>query len=139
MASQLHFRASRGDGMLTFSVVSAQGILIFGALSAAAYITRRSDPAAHKRFITLATLGLVDAAIFRTHLSWVHHSFPHTNLVVDLLVLSLVFYDLWSLHRIHRATLWGSLFFITVQRLAIPIGSTPAWHTFARWIQSWNL
>jgi|GEM_PF-166375 len=139
MASQLHFRAGRGDAELTFSVISAEGILLFGALSAASFITRRSDPAAHKRLITLATIGLVDAAIFRTQLSWVHHSLPHTDLVVDLMVLSLVFYDLWSLHKIHRATLWGSLFFITVQRLAFPVGSTPAWHTVARWIQSWNL
>lgn len=139
MASQLHFRASRGVGMLTFSIISLHGMLIFGVMAALSYAARTRNLAAHKRFILLATFGLIDAALYRWPWSFIHHSFYHDFFVVDMFVLLLAVYDLWSTHRIHRATWTGALFIIAMEQLAIPIGSTPAWHAVARWIQTWNL
>lgn len=139
MASQLRFRAGRGADMLTFSAVSLAGMCLFGVLAAGAYATRKSDLAAHKRLILMATLGLLDAAIHRLHLPIFHHQIEHAFLAVDFLLVLLVAYDLFSLHRIHRATLWGSIYFVLVQQLALPLGATPAWHAVARWIQCLNV
>jgi hypothetical protein len=54
----------------------------------------------------------------------------------DIFVLLLVFYDLWSMHRVHRATLGAGAFLILVQQLSIPMGATSGWHAFAGWVQS---
>jgi len=48
-------------------------------------------------------------------------------------------YDLWSTRKIHRATLWGSVFVILIEGSRDMIGATQYWHTFARWMQSWNI
>ena len=139
MASQLHFRADRGVGMLTFSAVSFEGMLLFTVFAAMGYATRKRDLAAHKRYILLATLALVDAALFRLPIPFLHRQFNHDFLAIDSLVVIMAVYDFWSTRRVYRATLWGGVFMVIVEQLTIPLGSTAAWHTFDRWIQSWQL
>jgi hypothetical protein len=50
---------------------------------------------------------------------------------LGILVLLVIFYDLVSLHRIHRSTMWAGPFIFASVALAVPIGMTPAWHAFA--------
>jgi len=139
MASQLRFRASEGDTILTFSAVSFKAIFIFAVMAAMSYATRKRDTAAHKRYTLLATLGLLGAAVFRLPIPWVHEQVSHTFLTVDALAVAIAIYDLWSTHKVHGATLWGGLFLIVGQQVTIPIGESAAWHAFARWLQSWNI
>ena len=95
----------------------------------------RSNGPAHKRLVLLATLAVVSPAIdrwlafMRVQHTTIH--LPATYVVVNLLVLSLVVFDLSTIRRIHRATLLGGLFSIATGALAVPIARTAAWHTFA--------
>jgi hypothetical protein len=43
--------------------------------------------------------------------------------------------SLWSMHRVHRVTVWASLFVFIAQELRIPIGTTRPWLAFAGWVQ----
>jgi hypothetical protein len=43
------------------------------------------------------------------------------------------------MHKIHRATLWGTLLMALVQIVRVPIGQTGVWHFFARWFGSLGL
>ena len=138
MASQLHFRSERPD-ILTFSAVSFEGIFLFTVLASMAYATRKRDLAAHKRYIMLATLGLVDAALFRLSIPFLHHQLEHGFLTIDAIVLTMAAYDFWSTRRVHRATIWGGIILVVVEQLTMPMGGTGVWQAFARWIQSWGL
>jgi hypothetical protein len=42
--------------------------------------------------------------------------------------------NLWSLKRIHRATLIAGLFSIVMLLVAIPVGSTGPWMALANWM-----
>ncbi len=53
-----------------------------------------------------------------------------------LFLLPLVAYDLWSLRRIHRATLWAGGLLIAVHALRIPFAGTALWQGFAGWMQT---
>ena len=104
-------------------------ILIYASWSA----RRRSD--VHKRLILLATIALTDAALGR---------FPWGRMGVSpaggavaglgLLILLLVAYDLFSLHRLHRSTMWAAPITFAVGALAVPIGMTAAWHHLAAFL-----
>jgi hypothetical protein len=79
------------------------------------------------------------AAIARWPLGFVSRNAPVAALVSYIFLLILVAYDLWSTHKVHRATIWAGAFLIFVQQVRIPIGGTAAWHTFASWAQSLGL
>ena len=116
-----------------FYIVPLTDILIFATIIFFAF-RARSNPAAHKRLILVATTALLIAAIARWPV--VHRNNPKAALLSNLFLIVLVAYDLWSTRKIHRATLWASAFLIFVQQIRIPIGKTAAWHTFATWVQS---
>jgi len=50
---------------------------------------------------------------------------------LGVMVLLAILYDLVSLHRIHRSTMWAAPLVFAAGALAVPIGMTPAWHAFA--------
>jgi hypothetical protein len=107
------------------------GISWFAIVIFAAWRTRRK-PDTHKRLVLFATIGLVDAALGRfpwdkTGLS------PAAGAVAGLgfLILLVIVYDLVSLHRIHRSTLWAGPLTFAVGAFAVPIGMTATWHKFA--------
>jgi hypothetical protein len=61
---------------------------------------------------------------------------PHMlSVFVYSFLLLLIVCDLWSLRRVHRATIWASLFVVIAQELRLPIGSTGPWVTFAGWVK----
>jgi FtsH-binding integral membrane protein len=129
-------RGSAPPGVDTyfFYIVPMTDMVIFAALLFFAYRARR-DPSAHKRIIYIATAGILIAAIARFHVGWLFHKAPHAAIATYLFLLLLIAYDLWSTHKIHRATLWASSFLIFVQQIRLPIGKTAAWHSFAAAVQ----
>ncbi|WP_245632653.1 hypothetical protein [Edaphobacter aggregans] len=54
---------------------------------------------------------------------------------LGILVLLLIVYDLVSLRRIHRSTMWAAPLTFVVNALAVPIGMTQAWHSFAAMVK----
>ena len=85
------------------SAIATFAVLIFFS------IRLRSNGPAHKRLVLLATLTLIGAAIDRWPFAFIQKSHLMTNFILDLLVLSIVIFDLSTLRRIHRATLLGGL------------------------------
>jgi FtsH-binding integral membrane protein len=127
--------APPGLDAATFYVVPITDMLIFSTLIFFAF-RNRSNPAAHKRFILIATIGLMIAAVARWPFAPVDRNPIAAALVTYIFLLLLVGYDLWSIRKVHRATLWASAFLIVVQQIRVPIAKTAAWHAFAAWAVS---
>jgi len=107
------------------------GILGFIVVIYASWKTRR-QPDAHKRLILLATIGLVEAAFGR--FPWSRLGLPPAAGALTglgILIVLVIVYDLVSLHRIHRSTMWAAPLTLVVNAAAVPIGMTAAWHSFA--------
>ena len=119
----------------TFYMVPITDILMFATLVAFAFRARR-DSASHKRIILLATSGLMIAAFARWPVPILEGKILAATLATYIFLVALVVYDLWSTHRIHRATLWAGGFLVIVQNIRIPIAMTHAWLALAGWIQS---
>jgi hypothetical protein len=117
-----------------FFVVPLSNILVFATLIFFAF-RARLNPAAHKRYILLGTLALLVAAIARWPLALVNRQPIRAALLSYVFLLLLVAYDLWSTHKVHRATLWAGAFLVFVEQIAAPIGHTLVWHEFAGWVQ----
>jgi hypothetical protein len=94
----------------------------------------RFNPASHKRLILIATITLLGAAINRWPFEIILREPILINLIDDAFLLPLIAYDLWSMRKVHRATIWGGLFLIVMQQLELPIGSTAIWQGFATWV-----
>jgi hypothetical protein len=117
-----------------FFVVPTFDILAFAPLIFFAW-KYRSVPATHKRLILIATIAILDAAVARwpVHTSW--WGLHPAEWTTAAFLLPLIAYDLFALRKIHRATLWGSLFLLFLQQIRGPIGQSATWQTFAAWIQ----
>ena len=50
------------------------------------------------------------------------------DLVMLGLLLMLVVFDLFNLHRVSKYTLRGALFVVVVHAVRVPLGHTAAWH-----------
>lgn len=107
------------------------GITWFAMIIFAAWRARRK-PDTHKRLILLATIALTEAAFGR--FPWSRVGLPPAAGAVTglgVLILFVLAYDLISLHRIHRSTLWAAPITFAVGAFSVPIGMTAAWHSFA--------
>jgi hypothetical protein len=107
------------------------GIVGFTIVIYASWRARRR-PDAHKRLILVATMDLVAAAFGR--FPWARIGLPPAAGAVTglgILLLILIVYELVSIRRIHRSTMWAAPFVFASVALAVPIGMTAAWHAFA--------
>ena len=127
--------APPGVDTYRFYITPVTDMVIFGTLMFFVFRARRDSPA-HKRIIYIATVGVLIAAVARFPFPWVFHRAPHAAIASYAFLLLLIAYDLWSIHKIHRATLWAGGFLIFVQQIRLPIGKTAAWHSFAAGVQS---
>jgi len=118
-----------------FYIIPLSDMLVFAVLIALAFRARR-NPSVHKRLILVASIDLLIAAIARLPFGFVHRQPAHAGMVSYLFLFMLVAYDLWSTHKVQRATLWASAFMIFVYQVRIPLGKTQAWHAFATWVQA---
>ena len=117
--------------ILTSSAISLLGMVVFAIVIFASWRARRRSDA-HKRLVLYATISLCEAALGR--FPWSHIGLPPAaGAVIGLAVLLLfpLTYDLISLHRIHRSSMWAAPFTFVFGALAVPIGMTPAWHVLA--------
>ena len=130
--------APPGVDAKTVYIIPITDMLIFSVLVFFAY-RARFDSAAHKRIIIIATVALMIAAIARWPFSAVQGNPLAAQLVSYTFLLMLVAYDLWSTRKIHRATIWASVFLIFVQLIRFPIGQGAMWHAFATWAQNLRL
>jgi hypothetical protein len=115
----------------TFFIIPIQALLLFGLFIGLAY-RARFRPEAHKRLILIGTLSILDAAIGRWPIPYLQQHPPAQDFVLFAFLLALVLFDLISLHRVSKTTLWASAVFIVVNIAKVPIGLTPAWHHFAQ-------
>jgi hypothetical protein len=122
-------------GLLAVTFIDA---FDFAVLAGFAYALR-SDAAAHKRLIIIATACLTRAAFFRWHIPILFRQAYPAYAATYVFLLLLASYDLWSTRKIHRATIWGSLFLIVMGQLTRIIGASTPWHEFAHWVQSWGV
>jgi len=107
------------------------GIVGFTIVIYASWRARRR-PDAHKRLILIATMGLVAAAFGR--FPWARIGLPPAAgpaTGLGILLLILIIYELISIRRMHRSTMWAAPLVFASAALAVPIGMTPAWHAFA--------
>jgi hypothetical protein len=107
------------------------GIAGFAIVIYASWRARRR-PDAHKRLVLIATVSLVGAAFGR--FPWALIGLPPAAGAVTgigILLLILIVYELISIRRVHRSTLWAAPLVFASIALAVPIGMTPAWRGFA--------
>jgi hypothetical protein len=136
--------ASRPGGFLGVPVPPQQ-FLIYPMTDLALFavfvvfaIAKRRDTQSHKRFMLLATIGLLDAAIIR----WPFFDmtagigatpWTRTDIGVDLFLVPMIIWDLASRGRVHRVTLIGGLTIIASQPLRVMVSETHAWLNVAGW------
>jgi hypothetical protein len=95
-------------------------------------IAQRRNPQTHKRWMLLATVNLITAAIAR----WpgVLDLGPLAFFgLTDLFVVALAIWDFRTRGRLHPVTLWGGLLIIVSQPLRLVVSSTEGWLVFAQW------
>ena len=114
----------------TFYIVPMSGIAIFAVLVYLAY-KERFKPGAHKRLILIATIGISNAAVARWPIAVYATNPLAATLTMAAFLLLVVAYDLLSLHRVHKTTLWASLLVMVVILVRIPIGFSHPWQAFA--------
>jgi hypothetical protein len=124
--------ATLQDLQLFYATVDVD-LLIFVVLIAFA-IRMRKNIAAHKRLMLMATISILSPAPFRY--AFDHGSVEGALLMTYVFVVLLVVYDLWSRHKVHRATLWSACFMICAQQFGFPFGRSSAGHAFAAWLTS---
>jgi hypothetical protein len=104
------------------------------ALFVALAIARRRDAQAHKRWMLLASINLLPAAIARI---------PHPLLAgspigffgaTDLFLVAILVWDLVSRRRPHPVTAIGGFLLVASQPLRLALSGTDAWARFAAWL-----
>jgi hypothetical protein len=119
-----------GLGAETFYAIPMTGILTFAVLVYMAY-RDRFKPAAHKRLILIASIAISTAAVARWPVGFIQTHPPSRNLVILAFLLLVVVYDLLSLGRVLKTTIWASVFTMALLLGCVPLGFTPLWHAFA--------
>ncbi len=117
-----------------FLVVPFIDAFDFAVLAGFAYALRKNT-AAHKRLIIIATAGISGAAFSRWHVAILFHDAYAAYAASYVFFLLRATYDLWSTHRIHRATIWRSAFLAFMEQISRFIGpSAPGMPS--HWVQS---
>jgi hypothetical protein len=143
----LHERldAGFGESARAFTIVPVTAILTFAGFVIAAIVNRRR-PEWHKRFMLIATVALLQAAVARFFFLAATGGGPGmrpgfgppmpiertmtAGLLVDLLIVAAIVHDWRSDRRVHPAYWWGFGIFLAVQLLRPVIGHTQAWYSF---------
>ncbi len=122
---------------LQFLIVPLAALAVFGVLVALA-IVRRHDTQAHKRYMLLASIVMLEAAVGRWPFAFMSASSPipffdMPSLMTDLFLIPLFVWDIRSRGRLHPATVWGALTIVASHLLRMPLASTAGWQAFAGW------
>jgi len=121
--------------------ISLVAIVAFGSLFALA-MRNLNDPAAHKRYVLMATLAFVIGALNRIFAVLfdvgfdTHATYLPKYLCVDVFVLAMLAYDWRTLGAPHRATLIGAFVNVVPQVLHVPIVDSAAFIALTQWLAS---
>jgi hypothetical protein len=124
--------AGRGGGSFT----TIFDLIVFGVLASLAFQCRRR-PAAHKRLIMIASLGLLPPALMRWPIMHGHSSVAFVT-IYGVLIAMLLF-DLLSRKRMHPATLGAGLLYVALRNVpldAVLARNTTWWLDLATHAQS---
>lgn len=116
---------------LQFLAIPIFDMILFPAFAALAFV-RRHNSQSHKRWMLLATLNLITAAIARWPVVDTLGPLAYFALT-DLFIIALAMWDFRSRGRLHPVTLSGGLLLIISQPLRLFVSGTPAWLIFAQW------
>jgi hypothetical protein len=116
-----------------FLVVPLGDMLVFSILVGCGFYFRRR-PDIHKRLMLLATIGILAAAVARLPFGIMQAGPLAFFGLTDLFIIPVVVYDLLTLKRVHRATMFGAALIILSQPLRMMIGGTSLWFAFATWL-----
>jgi len=122
---------------LQFLTIPWVGLALF-AIFVTLAIVNRDNPQSHKRYMLLASFGILDAAVVRWPFDNMMAPLPIpgfdvSNLALDLFLVPIIVWDIVSRGRLHPVTLWGGLVLIASQPLRMVLGETNAWIAFAGW------
>ena len=137
--------AGYGDFALAFFIVPVSAISLFAGFIVAAIANIRR-PQAHKRFMLLATISLLQAATARVFFVLATGGGPGLRpglgqpalvfdtivprLIIELMIVAGIVYDWRTRGRPHPVWLIGAAVMTTVILLGGPLSGTPAWLTF---------
>ena len=116
---------------LQFLAIPIFDMILFAAFVWLA-IAQRGNPQTHKRWMLLATVNLVTAAIARWPGVLALGPLAFFGLT-DLFIVALAIWDFRTRGRLHPVTLWGGLLIIVSQPLRLVVSGTEGWLAFARW------
>ena len=124
----------RGVPPLVFLAIPLGDMVLFTInVSIALALRRRAEY--HKRFMVMATLGVLTAAIARIQVDFMQNAgLPAFFAATDLLVLGFIAADTIRNRRFHPAYAWGLALLIASQAARFAIAGTPQWAAFARWL-----
>jgi len=116
---------------LSFMAIPFFDMILFSGFVTMAYLERRNTQS-HKRWMVLATLNLVTAAIARWPV--INSLGPLAYFAItDLFVVALAIWDFKSRKKLHRVTLVGGLLLFISHPLRLVVSGTAAWLSFAAW------
>jgi len=137
-STQAAVAAGLEDAGKAFMIVPLGGLLFFATAIALA-IANAHRPEVHKRLMLLASISILDAAIFRWFLTFL----PETDwpppvtlaappaFVASILLLVAIVFDWRMRGRPHRVYVIGGTLHLAVKVLQGPISATAAWHSVA--------
>lgn len=119
---------------LAFLAIPLIDMVLFGGLVGTALALRRR-PAAHKRLMLLATLGLLTPAVARLPIDGLRAAglpaFFGAMIVCVLVALTI---DTVRNRRLHPAFAWGAAVVVVSVPLRLLFAQTAAWQSFAGWL-----
>lgn len=118
---------------LQFLAIPIFDMVLFASFVSVAVATRR-DVQSHKRWMVLATVNLLGAAVARWPVVIQSGSLWLFFGLTDLFIVALAVWDYRSRGRLHPVTLVGGLLIVISQPLRLVISLTPAWIAFAGWL-----
>ena len=112
--------------------------LVFFSIFVVWGLTQRWNKAVHKRVMLFSTIAILGPALNRWPFA-VTRSMAAQGAVFLAFPALIVLYDLVTLRKIHRSTLWASLLILLMVALIILVPGLGVWQRFTVWVQgtSW--
>src|SRR5262245_1060813 len=119
------------------AALSVGGMVLFSTFVAAG-IANVLHPARHKRFMVLATFGIVQAAVARWIMLIPSIALPLRTMIgaviVDSMLLAVILMDARAEKRIHPVYLLGAAVILLVQWARVAVLQTDQWVAFTNWL-----
>jgi uncharacterized membrane protein YozB (DUF420 family) len=123
-------------GPVEFLMIPISGVCMFFVLIACAFSFRKKGQY-HKRLMLLGSIVLLDAPLRRLPVDQLIFSWPATYFTGDMIVLFMVFpiiaWDIFSIGRLHTATIFGGFAILIFNPLRGLLVQTEIWRSFAEW------